>query len=158
MVRLFLFPFCIPTFPPVELINEHSSGDTGVAASLVLHGTPPFRVSYRMQREKEHPRELHETFSGSRGEMTLQPPRSGRYVYTFTHITDANYNKVELDGPTIDQVVHPLATAHFVQAGVRGREKATVNSCSGNTVDVEVELEVSWRTWRGGGFKSNGDD
>ncbi|THH13470.1 hypothetical protein EW146_g6752 [Bondarzewia mesenterica] len=118
------------------------SGDTGVSASLVLHGTPPFQIGYRMQRDKEHPRESVQTFSGSRGEMTLQPPRSGHYIYTFTHISDANYQKVELKGPSIDQIVHPLATANFVQTGPPGRDKQTINSCSGDMGTGPWNLEV----------------
>ncbi|KAI0049256.1 hypothetical protein FA95DRAFT_1571322 [Auriscalpium vulgare] len=116
------------------------SGDTGVAASLVLHGTPPFSVYYRMQRDKEPPRELVKNFMTSRGEMTLQPPQSGHYIYSFSHLSDANYNKVELKGPSIDQIVHPLASASFVHSGDPGREKLFINSCSGNTVELETEL------------------
>ncbi|KAI0278168.1 hypothetical protein BGY98DRAFT_975678 [Russula aff. rugulosa BPL654] len=114
------------------------SGDTGVAASLVLHGTPPFHVYYRMQRDKEPARELVKTFYNSRGEMTLQPSQSGHYIYSFSHLSDANYNKVELKGPTVDQMVHPLASAVF--AGSSGRDRLTINSCSENSVDVDVNL------------------
>jgi nucleoporin POM152 len=117
-----------------------SSGDTGVAASLVLHGTPPFHVYYRMQRDKEPARELVKTFYNSRGEMTLQPSQSGHYIYSFSHLSDANYNKVELKGPTVDQIVHPLASAVF--AGSSGRDRLTINSCSENSVDVDVNLMV----------------
>jgi nucleoporin POM152 len=121
----------------------HSSGDTGVSASLVLHGTPPFQVYYRTQRDKEQPRDLVKTFPNARGELTLQPERSGHYVYTFVQMSDANYKKVELDGPSIDQVVHPLAAAEFVAVGGGGaRSKRMVNSCSGNIVDAEVDLRV----------------
>ncbi|KAI9512489.1 hypothetical protein F5148DRAFT_1162138 [Russula earlei] len=114
------------------------SGDTGVAASLVLHGTPPFHVYYRMQRDKEPARELVKTFYNSRGEMTLQPSQSGHYIYSFSHLSDANYNKVDLKGPTIDQIVHPLASAYF--AASSGRDRVTINSCSENSVDVDVNL------------------
>ncbi|KAI0001714.1 hypothetical protein BJV77DRAFT_1075828 [Russula vinacea] len=114
------------------------SGDTGVAASLVLHGTPPFHVYYQMQRDKEPARELVKTFYNSRGEMTLQPSQSGHYIYSFSHLSDANYNKVELKGPTVDQIVHPLASAVF--AGSSGRDRLTINSCSENSVDVDVNL------------------
>ena len=127
-----------------HLVDHHlcffSSGDTGVAASLVLHGTPPFYVYYRIQRDKEPARELVKTFHNSRGEMTLQPSQSGHYIYSFSHLSDANYNKVELKGPTIDQIVHPLASAVFV--GSSGRDRVTINSCSENSVDVDVNLMV----------------
>ncbi|KAH9178805.1 hypothetical protein EDB89DRAFT_1928552 [Lactarius sanguifluus] len=114
------------------------SGDTGVAVSLILHGTPPFHVYYQIQRDKEPARERVKTFHNSRGEMTLQPSQSGHYVYSFSHLSDANYNKVELQGPTIDQIVHPLASASF--AGSSGRDRMVINSCSENSVEVEVNL------------------
>lgn len=126
------------------LITIHSSGDTGVSASLVLHGAPPFQVYYQTQRDKEQPRDLVKTFANSRGELTLQPERSGHYVYTFVQMSDANYKKVGLNGPSIDQVVHPLAAAEFFNAGSGARSKRMVNSCSGDMVDVEVDLRVSF--------------
>ncbi|EPQ61413.1 hypothetical protein GLOTRDRAFT_102151 [Gloeophyllum trabeum ATCC 11539] len=116
------------------------SGDTGVAASLILHGTPPFQVYYRMQRDKEPPRDMHTAFYGSRGELTLQPDRSGHYVFSFLQLSDANYKRIDLKGPSIDQVVHPLSSADFVQNGQPGRGKTIINTCSGDTVDVDVEL------------------
>jgi nucleoporin POM152 len=130
-----------------RLIPSHSSGDTGVAASLVLHGTPPFHVYYRMQRDREPARELVKTFHNSRGEMTLQPSQSGHYIYSFSHLSDANYNKVELKGPPIDQIVHPLASAAF--PATSGRDRIVINSCSENFVGVDVTLTV-------GGSDQNG--
>lgn len=128
---------------PNPLIIAQSSGDTGVSASLIFHGTPPFQVYYRTQRDKEDPRDLFKTFTTSRGELTLQPEHSGHYFYTFLHLSDANYKKVELKGPSIDQIVHPLAAADFVPTAGNGRSKRMVNSCSGNMVDIEVDLRVS---------------
>ncbi|KAF8560070.1 hypothetical protein OG21DRAFT_1502415 [Imleria badia] len=116
------------------------SGDTGVSASLVFHGTPPFQVYYRTQRDNEEPRDLFKTFTSSRSELTLQPEHSGHYFYTFLHLSDANYRKVELKGPSIDQIVHPLAAADFIPTASTGRPRRMVNSCSGNMVDVEVDL------------------
>ncbi|KAF8078923.1 hypothetical protein FPV67DRAFT_84986 [Lyophyllum atratum] len=114
------------------------SGDTGVSASLVLHGTPPFYVYYRMQRDNEPPRDLRETFSTSRGELTIQPDRSGHYKFTFTQMSDTNYKKVELQGPSIDQVIHPLAAADFVTTQTGNRRR--ISSCDGGTVSVDVDL------------------
>jgi nucleoporin POM152 len=93
-----------------------------------------------MQRDKEPARELVKTFHSSRGEMILQPSQSGHYIYSFSHLSDANYNKVELKGPTIDQIVHPLASAIF--AGSTGRDRVTINSCAEDSVDVDVNLTV----------------
>jgi nucleoporin POM152 len=82
--------------------------------------------------------------SGSRGEVTLQPERSGSYVYKFTSLSDANYKQIPLNGPVIKQTVHPLASASFTSAGPgsggRGGE-TTVQSCSGDTVTVPVILK-----------------
>ncbi|KAI6047907.1 hypothetical protein EDC04DRAFT_2864066 [Pisolithus marmoratus] len=115
------------------------SGDTGVSAALILHGTPPFQVYYRTQRDNESPRDLVKTFTTSRGSITLQPEHSGHYYYTFLQLSDSNYKKILLDGPSIDQIVHPLAAADFVPAST-GRNKMVLNSCSGNVVDVGVDL------------------
>jgi nucleoporin POM152 len=114
-----------------------------VSAALIFHGTPPFHVYYRTQKDNENSRELSKTFPSSRGELTLQPERSGHYTYSFVQMSDANYKKVELHGPSIDQVVHPLAAAEFAsgQAGT-GRNKRVMSSCSGSMVDVDVELKV----------------
>ncbi|CCL98085.1 uncharacterized protein FIBRA_00079 [Fibroporia radiculosa] len=116
------------------------SGDIGVSASLVLHGTPPFQVYYHMQRDNEPSRELSKTFASSRGEITIQPERSGHYVFRFTQISDANYKKVNLKGPSIDQVVHPPASAEFSNSVPGGRGKKKINSCSGSQVDVDIDL------------------
>ena len=119
----------------------YSSGDIGVSASLVLHGTAPFQVYYSMKRDNEPARELVKTFATSRGELTIQPERSGHYTFTFLQLSDANYKKVALKGPSIDQVVHPPASADFAHhAAAGGRSKRKINSCSGSTVDVNVDL------------------
>lgn len=121
-----------------------------MSASLVLHGTPPFQVYYRMQRDNEPPKEISKSFTSSRGELTIQPERSGHYTFTFLHLSDANYKKVNLNGPSIDQVVHPPAHAEFSHREPVGRGKRKISSCSGSTVDVDVDLRVSLRCLQGG--------
>ncbi|KAF5323559.1 hypothetical protein D9611_005631 [Ephemerocybe angulata] len=116
------------------------SGDTGVSASLILRGTPPFQVSYRVQRDKEPPREYSKTFTNSRGEITIQPERSGHYIFTFVKMSDANYRRVDLQGPTIEQIIHPLASADFAESHASNRGRAVISSCSGETIDVDVNL------------------
>ncbi|KAJ7631073.1 hypothetical protein FB45DRAFT_979222 [Roridomyces roridus] len=112
------------------------SGDTGVSASLVLHGTPPFQVYYLTQKDSEPPQEKAQTFPHSRGELSIQPPHAGHYTFRFTHISDANYRKVELDnGPSVEQAVHPLASAAFV-----GPQKRVLSSCAGSVLPLEVDL------------------
>ena len=124
-----------------DYVPPHSSGDTGVSATLVLRGTPPFQVYYRVQRDNEPPRELSKTFASSRGELTLQPERSGHYIFTFVQMSDTYYKKVQLNGPSIEQVVHPLAAADFV-TGQTGNRR-TMSSCEGGLVGVDVDLRVS---------------
>ncbi|KAI9068689.1 hypothetical protein FKP32DRAFT_1587461 [Trametes sanguinea] len=116
------------------------SGDTGVTASLVLHGTPPFQVYYRSQRDNEPPRELSKTFPSSRGEFTVQPERSGHYTFKFTQLSDANYKKIDLKGPAIELDVHPPPSADFVSNAHGGRGRKSINSCSGSMIDVDVEV------------------
>lgn len=140
---------CVSRFATLShIVISYSSGDIGVSATLVLHGTPPFQVYYTEQRDTEPAREQVKTFSTTRGELTIQPERSGHYIFKFTHLSDMNYQKVDLKGPSIDQVVHPPASAEFVQntSGSSGvRAKRRINSCSGNMVDVDVELRVGFR-------------
>jgi nucleoporin POM152 len=108
---------------------------------MVLHGTPPFQVHYRTQRNNEHAREDVKVISGSRGELSLKPEHSGHYSYTFLSLSDANYKKVSLNGPSIEQSVHPLASVDFSQREHGGGRKQ-INSCAGNIVDVDVDLKV----------------
>lgn len=93
--------------------------------------------------DKEPPREDVRTFTSSRGEFSLQPSKSGHYTWSFTQISDAYY-KVALSGPSIDQVIHPLAHAEFVAGPSGGRGKKQVSSCEGGFVDVDVDLRVSY--------------
>ncbi|KAI0828950.1 hypothetical protein BC628DRAFT_1533561 [Trametes gibbosa] len=116
------------------------SGDTGVSAALVLHGTPPFQVYYRIQRNNETPREMSKLFTSSRGELTEQPERSGHYTFKFIQLSDANYKKIDLKGPAIELDVHPPPAADFVNNAHGGRGKKSISSCSGNMVDVDLEL------------------
>lgn len=97
---------------------------------------------YTVRKDKGPAVEKVKIFSGSRGELTDQPPESGHYTFTFTQLSDANYKRVDLKGPTIDQVIHPQATADFAHnvAGVRGRKK--FSNCEGNTTKLDVDLKV----------------
>ncbi|TBU54901.1 hypothetical protein BD310DRAFT_885314 [Dichomitus squalens] len=116
------------------------SGDIGVSAALVLHGTPPFTVYYRSQRDAENPKEHHKTFTASRGELTVQPDRSGHYTFKIYQVSDANYKKIDLKAAAIELDVHPPPSADFVGNVHGGRGKKSISSCSGSNVDVEIEL------------------
>lgn len=102
-------------------------------------------MHYQVQRDAEAARDQLKTFNTARGELTLQPERSGRYIYKFTYLSDSNYKKVALNGPSIDQIVHPLASAEFIDGGrsaASGRKKV-INVCEGASVNADVELRVS---------------
>lgn len=109
---------------------------------MVLHGTPPFTVYYRSQRDAENPKEHHKTFATSRGELTVQPDRSGHYTFKIYQVSDANYKKIDLKAAAIELDVHPPPSADFVGNAHGGRGKKSISSCSGSNVDVEVELRV----------------
>lgn len=125
-----------------------SSGDIGVSASIELQGTPPFQLFYHIKRDNEPMRDLSKTITTFRDELTLQPARSGKYVFAFFQISDANYKKVELHGPTIDQVIPQFVTADFVGGEiVAGSKRRLHKSCESGTVAIEVELKVSNISW-----------
>ncbi|KAG8878600.1 hypothetical protein FRB97_002382 [Tulasnella sp. 331] len=128
----------------VELrpLTDQCSGDVGVRASLVLHGTPPFIVFYTEKRGRNRAVEKKRTVQSARDEIILQPESSGQYTYEFTHIVDDKYrSKIPLTGPgrSITQVVHPRASAEFVRSH-QGMGRQALSSCSGNEVKVDVDL------------------
>lgn len=102
-----------------------------------MDGTPPFRIHYNTTDNKGS-HESQETYLGARGELTLQPNKSGTYTYSFDAISDSFYSKVPLTGPgrAITQVVHPVASARFrdASADVCGNEE-------GREIEVGLELE-----------------
>jgi nucleoporin POM152 len=73
----------------------------------------------------------------------VQPERSGHYIFTFVRMNDANYRRVDLQGPTIEQIIHPLASADFADSSPGNRGRTVISSCSGSTIDVDVNLRVS---------------
>ncbi|KAG8745025.1 hypothetical protein FRC10_008999 [Ceratobasidium sp. 414] len=119
----------------VEVKRIHEcSGDVGIHAIFTMDGTPPFRVHYTTTDHKGSSKS-QETYLGARGELTLQPNKSGTYTYSFDAISDAFYHQVPLTGPgrTVTQVVHPLASARF--------REASADVC-GESQEIEVGLEL----------------
>ncbi|KAJ3558980.1 hypothetical protein NM688_g617 [Phlebia brevispora] len=97
------------------------SGDTGVSASLVLHGTPPFHVYYSMQRDNEPAVEKFKAFTTSRA-------------------TQITRGWISRDLVSI-RLYTPPASADFVYNLSGGRSRKKISSCSGTEVEVEVELK-----------------
>ena len=111
-----------------------------------MSGTPPFQVSYSVQREDELPQELSKTFNAPKGEMTLQPSRSGRYIFNFIRLGDAHYQRIELQGPKIEQSIPEAAMAVFTSGTITpGSNKRLVDSCNAGIVGVGVELKVNYK-------------
>jgi nucleoporin POM152 len=121
-------------------MQGRSSGDTGASATIILHGTPPFQVYYRSQRDGHSAREAVKAIYGSRGELKLQEEHSGVYQYSFVALSDANYKRVELDGPSITLTAHPLASVDFSHREQTGMRRQ-INSCSGSIVDIDIDLK-----------------
>lgn len=98
---------------------------------------------YTERKDKEPPREAEpKTFAGSRGEFTIHPEHSGHYTFAFTRISDANYKRIELKGPSIDQVIHPPASADFAHNTARSVGRKKLGNCEGKTVNLDVDLKV----------------
>lgn len=116
-----------------------SASDTGVTAIALLHGMPPFVLSYTVKHDKSAPKTITKTFNSQRAEIILKPEDSGEYTYTFNSVSDKNYAGIPLKGkPSTTQRVHPLAMAQF---GRRARKP--IVTCGGDTVGVPVDLRVS---------------
>ena len=99
------------TFHVLTIFN--SSGDTGVRAGLLLHGTPPFQVTYQAQKGRGTPRTHTMTFQSSRDEIIIRPPEEGDYTFSITHISDAYYKKEEVKAKSMKQTIHPVASAEL---------------------------------------------
>lgn len=112
-----------------------SSADVGVTASLVLHGTPPFQVSYKTIKKGGSTTTESKLISGSRADVTLTPGQAGSFTFQFDRLSDFYYKNELIDAPTMSLTVHPLAFAKFGKT-----EKQTVQSCSGDIVDVPLDL------------------
>jgi nucleoporin POM152 len=109
-----------------------------------MSGTPPFQVTYTMQREDELPQEISKTSNALKDEVNIQPSRSGRYIFNFVRMGDAHYQRVELQGPKIEQSIPEAAMALFTSGKIiPGSNKRLVDSCDTGVVGVDVELKVN---------------
>lgn len=128
--------------------TARSAGELGFVASLTLRGTPPFKLSYQVQRQgvqSAKPQYRTKTINGLQEELTLQEEIEGTYLYEWKSLSDANYPLgIDLDEERkmedVTQVVHPLARAELVLG--RGTGKKVIWACKGSEVPVEVDLKV----------------
>lgn len=125
-----------------DAIQDPCSGPVGVKALAVLTGSPPFRVKYRVEREGRPAREYEQVIKRTREEIEFRPSAEGEVTYTFTGLSDSNYQQIDLDGPSFTQVLHPVASAMFEgssQAGVG--PTVTLQSCQGNIAKARISME-----------------
>ncbi|KZV93718.1 hypothetical protein EXIGLDRAFT_767824 [Exidia glandulosa HHB12029] len=120
-----------------EKITE-CEGDTGLSASLVMHGAPKFIVAYSEQHNGRGTSTKTRTFDASRASFTIKPDRPGSYKYSFLKLSDANYDDVSLNGPTVELSINPVAGARLIR-----KKDHDVYSCAGSEVEIEVDLTGS---------------
>lgn len=119
-------------------ITDQCSGEIGLTTRLTLLGAPPFKVHYTVgQKGRGQPQRRVKLAQYSRDEIVIQPEQPGTWEYVFEKLEDRYYSDVRIVGQTVQQVVHPLATAHWRRGG-GGTE--VIWSCGGETVQAEVEL------------------
>lgn len=125
-----------------DAIQDPCSGPVGVKALAVLTGSPPFRVKYRVEREGKPAREYEQIIKRTREEIEFRPSAEGEVTYTFTGLSDSNYQHIDLSGPSFTQVLHPVASASF-QGGSQAGVGPTVSlqSCQGNIAKAKISME-----------------
>ena len=126
----------------LDTIDDQCAGAVGIKAKADLVGTPPFVVGYEVRHNGAVKRRQW-VADRSRAEFDFPLEKEGTVEYSIVSITD-NYYKdpIPLPGPTLKQTIHPLASAAF--AGSHGRSPSdvlVVRSCSGNSVQAEVDVE-----------------
>lgn len=116
---------CLLTNPPEpSLIISHEAipgkcagKPVGLAVGLELTGTPPFRVLYTVSHDGGRVTPETKEISQVHDQVDFRPSIAGRYVYTFTHISDAVYKSprsVSEEGLKVEQEIKPPASARFV--------------------------------------------
>ena len=113
-----------PPEPDLEIRSERipdrcAGSSIGLLVDLDLIGTPPFRIEYTVRRgdERDVSKKV-ENVEQLHSQMTLKPPRAGRYTYEFTHISDAVYREHRTllsEKFRLQQDVKPPASARFME-------------------------------------------
>ena len=118
---------CLLTNPPEpNLIISHEAipgkcagKPVGLAVELELTGTPPFRVLYSVSHDGGQVTPETKDIFQVHDHVEFRPSVAGRYVYTFTHISDAVYNSprsISGEDLKVEQEIKPPASARFVDA------------------------------------------
>ncbi|OZJ02137.1 hypothetical protein BZG36_04797 [Bifiguratus adelaidae] len=146
-----------PPFPQVEFttIPIHSqcgkASEVGTDVVAVLHGTPPYQLSYNvMRKSKFGPVTLlqkTDRIDQSRHIVHFLPNVSGNYVYEFTKLDDLYYKDIRFK-KQIEQTVHPQPNAVFAASTNHHTKR-----CIGESVALKVDLagttpfSLSWTVY-----------
>jgi len=103
-----------------ENIPDKCAGNSiGLLVDLGLVGTPPFQVSYTIQRSGGSVTPKVERIDRLHSQLELKPQHAGHYTYQFTTISDAVYNDPKLlshRNMILEQDVKPPAAARIFDA------------------------------------------
>ena len=137
---------CLLTNPPQpslaithEVIPGKCAGKpVGLTIGLELTGTPPFRVSYRVSHDGGKVAPEMKVIPQAHEQIEFRPSVAGRYVYKFTHVSDAVYSSPQLfsgeAGLIVEQEIKPPASARFADSS------ATQKVCIEETASSDVSL------------------
>ncbi|MCJ1291544.1 hypothetical protein MMC34_003089 [Xylographa carneopallida] len=116
---------CILVNPPEpdltitsEIIPDKCAGHSiGLLLDLDLLGTPPFQVSYNIQRYGGSLESKVVKIDHMRTQLELKPTEAGHYTYEFVDMDDAVYSMRSLHDKNLkfEQDVRPPASARFTE-------------------------------------------
>jgi nucleoporin POM152 len=115
---------------------DECAGEIGVRANLILNGSPPFKLQYRVTHDGRVGPVRVKEIKHRRDEIVFTPDQFGKFTYEFLKLADRNYEDISIKAVS-KQTVHPLASVRFTKAG----QDEKVWSCEGDSVETEVELK-----------------
>ncbi|KAL9595444.1 MAG: hypothetical protein Q9219_006435 [cf. Caloplaca sp. 3 TL-2023] len=143
---------CLLSNPPepqlsieTQSIPDRCAGNSiGIIVDLDLTGTPPFLLTYIIQRRGGPA--THKTVESDllHTQLELRPAHSGHYTYEFLDIRDAIYQEprsLRGHGMILEQDVKPPASARFLDAHPLRK------ACIGEPVALTIQFsgEAPWR-------------
>ncbi|KAL8797600.1 MAG: hypothetical protein Q9195_000417 [Heterodermia aff. obscurata] len=149
---------CLLTNPPepslainYEVIPGKCAGKpVGLTIGLELTGTPPFRVSYTVSHDGGKVTPEMKVIPQVHEQIEFRPSVAGRYVYTFTHVSDAVYSTPRFFSGAnhlkVEQEIKPPALARFADSSIS--RKACIEETASSYVNfighgrLELEYEL----------------
>ncbi|MCJ1338508.1 hypothetical protein MMC09_003796 [Bachmanniomyces sp. S44760] len=125
-----------------ENINDKCAGSDksiGLLIDLDLIGSPPFKVTYKIQHGSRVSLKV-QTIDRMRSQLELKPTSAGKYTYEFVQISDSIYGTRDIPTVVFEQDVKPPASASFTD------HSRTRDACLGEPLILEVALwgEPPW--------------